>query len=305
MSIKVSIISSAYNEEENIPELIRLFKEFNEKENNRYELIIIDDGSTDKTYDISLNLSAENQYITVKKHRKNLGKTGGIRTGVKYSQGDIIAIYDTDMQYDIYDLPRLVRRIEIDGYDICAGWKQGVYKKAFVSNVYNTLSRILFDLPIHDQNGLKVMRKNIFNEIYLRKDWHRYIISLAVDKGFSVCEEKVNLYPRKHGKSKYDNPFRVFIGIFDMMTVKFIISFIKKPMLFFGATGSMFFGLGVLTGIIALILRIFFRLGFRPLLYLVILLILSGLILFTMGFLAEIIAIIFDEFTEIRKRRDD
>lgn len=303
MTIKVSIISSAYNEEENIEELIELFTRFNNEQNGKYELIIVDDGSTDKTYDAAVEKSLGHENIQVLKHRKNLGKTGGIKTGAKASKGDIVAIFDTDMQYDMYDLPRLVARIEKDGYDICTGWKQGHYKKAFVSNVYNHLSRKIFHLPIHDQNGLKVLRKDIIFSIYLRKDWHRYIVTLAQDRGYTVTEEKVKLYPRKHGKSKYDNPFRVFVGIFDMMTVKFIISFIKKPMVFFGATGSFSFGLGILIGVIALIMRIFFHAGFRPLLYLVILLVLAGLILFTMGFLAEIMAIIFDEFSETKRDR--
>lgn len=303
MAIKVSIVSSAYNEEENIEELIELFMRFNSEQKNEYELIIVDDGSTDSTYSTAVEKSLGHEHIQVIKHRKNLGKTGGIKTGASVSNGSIIAIYDTDMQYDMYDLPRLVKRVEKDNYDICTGWKQGHYKKAFVSNVYNFLSRKMFALPIHDQNGLKVLKKEVLESIYLRKDWHRYIVSLAQDKGYTVTEEKVKLYPRKHGKSKYDNPFRVFIGIFDMMTVKFIISFIKKPMIFFGATGSLSFGLGILIGIIALIMRIFFHSGFRPILYLVMLLILSGLILFTMGFLAEIMAIIFDEFSETRRNR--
>ncbi len=305
MNLKVSIVSSAYNEYENIEELINLFNRFNEKMKNCYELIIIDDGSDDGTYDIAVELSKDNQYIQILKHRLNCGKTEGIKTGIKAARSNIIAIYDTDMQYDIFDLPRLVRRIEEDNYDICTGWKSGHYKKAFVSNVYNYLSRKIFRLPIHDQNGLKVLKKEIFKDIFLRKDWHRYIVSFAIDKGYSVCEERVKLYPRKFGESKYGNPFRVFIGIFDMMTVKFIISFLKKPMIFFGATGTISMSLGFIIGFIALIMRIFFHSGFRPILYLVMLLILSGLILFTMGFIAEIIAILYEEFAELKKNRED
>ncbi|MDD3802861.1 MAG: glycosyltransferase family 2 protein [bacterium] len=300
--VKVSVISSAFNEEENVPILSKLFDEFNRKHNMEYELVFVDDGSKDNTY--ANMIDSEKKYAGIKtaRHRKNFGKTEGILTGLKASSGSIVAIYDTDMQYSLDELPRMVERIEKDGYDICTGWKQGKYAKAFVSKVYNKLSRMIFNLPIHDQNGLKVLKKEIFSEIHLRKEWHRYIISLAVNKGFTVCEEKVELREREHGVSKYGNPFRVFIGIFDMMTVKFVISFLKKPMLLFGVSGALLMSLGVLTGIAALILRFGFNLGFRPLLYLVMLLILSGLLVFAIGFIAELMAIIFEEVEDIKRR---
>jgi len=300
--IKVSVISSAFNEEENVPILSRLFDEFNKKNKMTYELIFVDDGSKDRTYENMLLAEKTYRNIKIAKHRKNFGKTEGILTGLKISEGSLIAVFDTDMQYSLDELPKMVDRIEKEGYDICTGWKQGKYTKAFVSKVYNSLSRLMFDLPIHDQNGLKVLKKEVFSEIHLRKEWHRYIISLAVNKGFTVCEEKVELRQREYGVSKYGNTFRVLIGIFDMMTVKFVISFLKKPMLFFGVSGGVLFSLGILTGIIAIVLRFGFNLGFRPLLYLVMLLVLSGLVLFAIGFMAELMAIIFEEVENIKKR---
>ncbi|MGE3062348.1 MAG: glycosyltransferase family 2 protein [bacterium] len=300
--IKVSVISSAFNEEDNVPILAKLFDEFNKKQQISYELVLIDDGSKDGTYEKMVQASKTYKNIIIAKHRKNFGKTEGILTGLKVSSGKLIAVYDTDMQYSLEELPKMVSRIEKDGYDICTGWKQGKYTKAFVSKVYNNLSRRIFNLPIHDQNGLKVLKREVFSEIHLRKEWHRYIISLAVNKGFTVCEEKVELHQRQHGVSKYGTSFRIFIGIFDMMTVKFVISFLKKPMLFFGVSGAGLLALGILTGITALILRFGFNLGFRPLLYLVMLLILSGLVLFAIGFIAELMAIIFEEVEEIKKR---
>ncbi|HAV92512.1 TPA: hypothetical protein DCW38_04950 [candidate division WOR-3 bacterium] len=300
--IKVSVISSAFNEGENVPILVKLFDEFNKKHEMSYELVLIDDGSKDNTFEMMKESEKKYAQIHIAKHRKNFGKTEGILTGLKNSTGSIIAIYDTDMQYSLDELPKMVDRIEKDGFDICTGWKQGKYTKAFVSKVYNHLSRKMFNLPIHDQNGLKVMKREIFSEIHLRKEWHRYIISLAVNKGFTVCEEKVTLHQRQFGESKYGGSFRVFIGIFDMMTVKFVISFLKKPMLFFGVLGGSLFLLGILVGLIALVLRFAFNLGFRPLLYLVMLLILSGLMLFAIGFIAELMAIVFEEMEEMKKR---
>lgn len=300
---KYSIISSSFNEEENIPVLAEAFNAFNSEHGGDYELIFIDDGSTDSTYEEAVKASKKYNGIKVVRHRVNLGKTDGILTGVDNSSGDIVVIYDTDMQYSLNDVPRLIDKIESEGYDICTGWKQGKYTKAFVSKVYNELSRRMFNLPIHDQNGLKAMKKEVFDWIHLRKEWHRYIVSLAVNAGFSVTEIKVELFPRKFGESKYGNPFRVFVGVFDMMTVKFIISFIKKPMLFFGTGGLVLLTGGVLTGIAALILRFGFDMGFRPLLYLVMLLVISGLVLFTVGFLAEITAILYEQLNDIKSKR--
>jgi len=301
--IKYSIISSSFNEEENIPLLAEQFFRFNNEHEKQYELIIVDDGSTDSTHKNSKEAELKYEHIKVIRHRRNFGKTEGIITGVKNAEGGIVVIYDTDMQYSMNDIPRLIEEIEKNGYDICTGWKQGKYTKAFVSKVYNGLSRKIFKLPIHDQNGLKAMKKEIFDDIHLRKEWHRYIVSLAVNRGYSVTEVKVELFPRKFGESKYGNPFRVFIGIFDMMTVKFIISFIKKPMLFFGTGGLSLFAAGILTGVAALILRFGFDLGFRPLLYLVMLLVISGLVLFAVGFLAEIIAILYEQLNELKSQR--
>jgi hypothetical protein len=173
------------------------------------------------------------------------------------------------------------------GYDIVAGWKQGKYQKKFVSGVYNFLSRCLFRLPIHDQNAIKVLRASVLEEINLRKDWHRYIVALAVSKGFKVSEIKVKLRERKFGESKYTGKGRVVIGVMDLLAVKMQISLLRKPFLFFGTSGSILMILGVIVGIYGLIKRFVFHHGYRPLAYLVILLVVSGLVLFTVGFITE------------------
>ncbi|MEO0281588.1 MAG: glycosyltransferase family 2 protein [candidate division WOR-3 bacterium] len=300
--IKVSVLCSAYNEVENVDELFETFDKFNQSQNYLWELVFVDDGSNDGTYKKAFELSKKFQNIKVLKHKKNLGKTAGILTAKEISAGEIFVIYDADMQYSFDDCLKLVKRIENDDFDICTGWKQGKYKKAFVSKIYNYLSRKFFNLPIHDQNGLKAFKKEVLDSIHLRRDWHRYIVSLAIEKGFSVTEEKVTLYPRKHGISKYSSSFRILIGFFDLLTVKFLTTFLKKPMIFFGISGGILFILGFLIGIIALIVRLFFGFGFRPILYLVILLIISGLLMFILGFVSELLSIVIEDIEELKKK---
>lgn len=300
--IKVSVLCSAFNERDNVEELFSTFDSFNKKEGYSWELIFVDDGSNDGTYEKSFELSKNFKNIKIVKHKKNLGKTAGIISGSRVAEGKIFVIYDADMQYSFDDSKRLVEKIEKFDFDICTGWKQGKYKKAFVSKIYNFLSRKFFNLPIHDQNGLKALKREVLESIHLRRDWHRYIVSLAVEKGFSVTEEKVTLYPRKHGLSKYSNSFRILVGVFDLLTVKFLTTFLKKPMIFFGISGGLLFILGFLIGILAIIIRIIFNFGFRPILYLVILLIVSGLLMFLLGFISELISIIIEDIEEIKKR---
>ncbi len=299
---KVSVIAPAYNEKENIPILINYFEKF-KKEYPDYELIIVDDGSTDKTLEEAMRLSKNKDWLQIVTYYPNKGKTAALIEGAKRARTNVIAVYDADMQYKLEDIPKLYKKMQ-EGYDIVAGWKQGNYEKRFVSTVYNYLSRKLFGLPIHDQNGMKLLKKNILFEIPLRKEWHRYIVSLATDKGYKIGEEKVELRPRKHGHSKYKGYGRIIVGIMDMLSVRLFLSLIKKPMLVFGTLGSISFISGFIIALIAFYLRFAQHAGYRPLLYLVMLLILSGILLFTVGFLAEVLTLIYEELKENKNGYD-
>ncbi len=292
----------AFNEEECLPLLAAEVAEFIEKNalSGQLECIIIDDGSSDGTYSVALELSRKYPFLKLARHSANLGKTQALITGAKRAEGDVLVIFDADLQYSVEDAWRLASRVA-EGWDIAVGWKQGDYQKKFVSWVYNRLSRCLFSLPIHDMNSMKAVRTEVFPHLGLRRDWHRYMVPLAVEKGFTVAEEKVTLRPRAAGKSKYTGFWRIVIGFADLLAVKFQLTIMRKPLLYLGTAGFLSGLAGVLVGISAILVRYIAGVGYRPLLYLVILLIISGLLLISMGLVGELVAGIQDQL-EARDR---
>jgi glycosyltransferase involved in cell wall biosynthesis len=256
-----------------------------------YEVIFIDDGSTDSTQEILKEYKRD--YLKLAIHKKNLGKTQAIITGAQSTDAEILVIYDADMQFDINDVPKLVDLIINQNVDVATGWKQGKYEKRFVSRIYNWCGRKLFNLDVHDMNAIKAFRREVLEAIPLRRDWHRYIVPLAHEYGFKIKEIPVVLRPRLYGKPKYQKKSRILIGFFDLIAVKFQLTFLQKPLLYFGTAGMLLILLGLVTGIIAVILR-FFGHGFRPILYLVILLIISGILFFSLGLIGESIRAIID-----------
>ncbi|RKX68682.1 glycosyltransferase [candidate division WOR-3 bacterium] len=300
--MKVSIIVPAYNEAPNIPHLIEALSLFL-KGRDGYEVIIVDDGSDDGTGEKAKGYLDQCPWLKVASHRRNLGKTEAIQTGYRVSKGKIIVIFDADLQYDPADIPKMVERID-SGYDLICGRRIGYYEKKTVSRIYYWLAKRLFKIQIHDLNAMKAMRREVIESITMRKDWHRFIVPLAAEAGFRIGELDVKLRPRRYGQPKYSSRFRILIGFFDLLAVKFQQSFLKKPMFYFGLLGSLSFLLGLLIGIVAIILRLF-GIGLRPLLYLVILLILAGLLLFGLALIGETSAHIIDHLNRIEKRFDD
>jgi glycosyltransferase involved in cell wall biosynthesis len=288
--MKISVIVPAYNEAVNIPFLVEEFDKFIKKHKD-YEVILVDDGSEDGTSEIAKE--HKRPYLKVIKHKRNLGKTDAILSGTNAARGDILVIFDADLQFDPNDIPKLVKLIA-NGADIATGWKQGHYEKKFVSSIYNFWARRLFQLNIHDMNSIKALKKEVMETIPLRKDWHRYIVPLAKEEGFKIAEVRVKLRPRKYGTPKYQQKSRILIGLFDLMAVKFQLTFMKKPLLYFGSIGLFSAALGILVGIIAIFLRVFGR-GYRPLLSLVILLVVLGILFFSLALIGESIRAILDQ----------
>jgi hypothetical protein len=167
--------------------------------------------------------------------------------------------------------------------------------------VYNVLSRLIFRVPVHDLNSMKAFRREVLLDLELRDDWHRYLVVLAHARGFRLGEIDIRLYPRRHGVSKYTGRRRVLVGTLDLLAVWFQVVFGRKPLLFFGTSGVVLLGLGALTGGVALYLRFELERGYRPLLTLVMLLVLVGLLLFILGFLAELIAGLRSDIDALRR----
>jgi hypothetical protein len=184
------------------------------------------------------------------------------------------------------------------------GFKEGKYEKAFVSGIYNKLSRTLFDVPVKDLNSVKAYRREIMDGLPVRPDWHRYMIVIAAAQGFTVTEIPVPLYPRHAGRSKFGLS-RIPVGVLDMLSVWFELRFGKKPLLLFGMLGAGLFLLGFLTGVFAILYRIFAGVGYRPLLTLVETCLLLGSVFFATGLLGEQIAGQRAEMREMRRQLDE
>ncbi len=301
----ISVLIPAYNEEGNIEELCHQFDEMTRKSDYSFELVLIDDGSTDRTYNIIREMNKRYDFIRIAHHSVNRGLTDALMTGFETATGNIFVFYPADLQYRPEDIPALVEPIVERDVDVVAGWKQGKYSKKFVSSVYNLISRKIFGLKIHDMNSVKAFKADVVKDMFLRKDWHRYLIVLAADKGHRIDEVKMPLYERAWGASKFSSIWRIPVGVLDMLAVKTQLTFLKKPLLFFGLLGSIFVLLGIVVGLIAIYLRYFEGVGFRPMLYLVILLIGMGMGMFILGFLAEGMASQKEELAAIRRKLDE
>lgn len=298
--VNVSVIIPAYNEEENIKPLAEMFDDVIRKEGKDWEVVLVNDGSTDKTMDRCREMSQKYRWLRVVGYSRNRGLTAALNTGFEASRGSILVFYPADLQYHAQDIPRMLARI-YRGADLVAGWKQGKYRKRFVSYVYNQLCRVLFDLKIHDLNSVKAFKKEVAKSLSHRKDWHRYMVVTAAEDGFTIDEVKVNLYPRKHGKSKFGLG-RILGGVLDLFSVKFQLTFLKKPLRFFGTWGIITGGAGLILGFIALYLRFFTSYGSRTLLFPTILLVLVGLMLFMIGFLAEVLVGLKEEIESLKSK---
>lgn len=298
--VKLSVVIPAYNEEGNIAPLLEQFKTLIASVPYRCELIMVDDGSTDKTGSYIKAALPQYPWLKLYTHRRNFGLTTALETGISKTSGKIICFYPADLQYHANEIPKFVAKID-SGADVVTGWKQGHYGlKSIGSFIYNLLSRILFKVKVHDLNSIKAFTREVVDSYIYRSGWHRYMVVMAAGEGFKIDEVKVKLFPRRSGKSKFSFWWRLPAGFLDLLSVKFQISFTRKPLLFFGSAGLISGFLGLIIGLVAIYLRVIKHSGFRPLLYLVILLIVSGLMLFFGGFLAELIVSVKDD---VKKRK--
>jgi len=300
------VVIPAYNEVENIPDLIRELRATFDRYGLEGEVVLVDDGSTDGTAEVARAQAAGWDRFRVVSHRRNFGKTEALLTGADASEGDVIILYDADLQHLPDEIPRFLAKID-EGWDIVTGRKVGRYEKQAVSGIYNRLSRRLFDVPVSDLNSMKAFRREVLDEVHLRHDWHRFFVVLAYARGFSMTEIPIALHPRRHGQSKYSGRGRIVVGFLDLVSVAFFLFFSRKPMLLFGVSGLVLAALGVVVGLTTVALRIAHLMppfGYRPLLYLVILLETLGFLLFGFGFLAELTAQQHAELEALHRKLD-
>jgi len=293
-----SVIIPAFNEVENIPDLMLEIGRTFDDHGLSGEVVYVDDGSTDGSEDVARREGASLTRFKYVKHRRNLGKTEAMLTGALASESDWLVLFDADLQHSPEDIPRLLAEVE-KGYDIVCGRKIGKYDKRLVSGIYNWMSRRIFRVPVRDLNSIKVFRKSILDEIHLRHDWHRFFVVLAHARGYSVGEIDVELYPRRKGDPKYGKKRRLFVGVLDLLAVWFLLLFSRKPMLLFGFTGLALIGLAILVGSAAITMRLLGH-GFRPMLNLVVLLGVVGISLFGFCFVAELVATMRAEVEDLR-----
>lgn len=299
--VDVSVLVPARDEAGNLPLFMEQAHEAFAAAPERYEVIVVDDGSRDESWELLQRLLSQYAFLRIARHRSPRGIADALRTGYLHARGDVLVFYPADLQYRPSDIPRLVAPILAGDSDMVTGRKEGVYEKAFVSRIYNRLSRALFDVPVRDLNSVKAYRREVMDVLPMRPDWHRYMIVVAAAAGFSVTEIPVPLYPRHAGKSKFGIG-RIPVGTLDMLSVWFELHFAQKPLLLFGMMGAVLFALGVLTGIVALAIRIFAGIGFRPLLNLVETCVIVGSVLFVGGLLGEMIAGQRAELREVRRQ---
>ena len=304
-AVDVSVLVPAKDEAENLP----LFMEqasaaFRSDPAVRYEVLVIDDGSTDATWGTLERLAGQYPFLRLARHRSRRGIADALRTGYLGARGKVLVFYPADLQYRPEDIPRLVAPILAGESDMVAGYKQGEYEKAFVSNIYNGLSRSLFDVPVRDLNSVKAYRREVMDGIPSRPDWHRYMVVIAHDQGFKVSEVPVPLYPRHAGRSKFGIG-RIPIGVLDMLSVWFELRFGKKPLLAFGMVGALLFALGVLAGVAALIALMVAGIGVRAVWTVIQTCLILGSVFFATGLLGEQIAGQRAEVRELRRQLDE
>jgi glycosyltransferase involved in cell wall biosynthesis len=300
----VSVLVPAKDEAENLPLFMQLCDEAFRSRAEAYEVIVIDDGSTDGTAQVLHTLAAKYPFLRVVRHRSQRGIADALRSGFLTARSDILVFYPADLQFKPEDIPRLVAPILAGESDMVTGYKQGAYEKAFVSGIYNSLSRTLFHVPVRDLNNVKAYRREIMEELPARPDWHRYMIVLAVAKGYTVTEIPVPLYPRHAGKSKFGLS-RIPIGVLDMLSVWFELRFGQKPLLAFGMLGAALFAVGFLAGVAALILLFTKNIGLRAVWTVIQTCLVLGSIFFATGLLGEQVAVLRAEQRELRRLLDE
>jgi glycosyltransferase involved in cell wall biosynthesis len=291
--IKVSILIPLFNEGKSINELYLGITKVLRKHNFNYEIIFVDDGSTDDSFEIIRSLQYKDSNVRAIRFRRNFGKSMALDQGFRKTRGEIVITMDADLQDDPKEIPRFIAKVE-EGFDLVSGWKESrkdsVLTKNLPSKLFNFVVRTVSGAKLHDFNcGFKAYRRHFVKSLTLYGDLHRFIPALAFAQGYKVAEISVRHHARPHGKSKFGLE-RFSRGFFDFLTVTFLTKFLKRPMHFFGWLGGLFFLGGFVSCFYLTVLWWFGEaIGHRPLLILGVLLILVGVQMVSTGLIAEMI----------------
>lgn len=299
----LSIVISLYNEEESLPELLQWIDKVMKSEGYDYEIIMVDDGSTDGSWSVIRKMSASDHNIKGISFRRNYGKSAALYHGFKAAAGRVVVTMDADLQDSPEEIPELYRMVTEEGYDIVSGWKKQRFDNKLTKNLpsklYNWTARKITGIKLHDMNcGLKAYRNEVVKNIEVYGEMHRYIPYLAKNAGFSrITEKPVQHQKRKYGTSKFGIE-RFINGFLDLISLWFLSTFGKKPMHFFGFTGILMFVAGGILAIWVIAEKLIQQsqgLNFRPvteqpLFYLALVAVILGFQLFLTGFLGEMIS---------------
>jgi glycosyltransferase involved in cell wall biosynthesis len=292
--VDLSIVIPVLNEAGNLDPLYSQLIDVLTKTNKAYEIIFVDDGSTDSSFENLRKLHKQDDRVRVIRFRRRFGQSAAFSAGFDYARGDVIVTMDADLQNDPADIPNLLKKLE-DGCDVVSGWRinrrDGYLTRRLPSRIANFIISMITEVKLHDYGcSLKAYRREVAKNIKLYGEMHRFIPALASWMGIRVGEIQVNHAPRRSGKSKY-GIMRAVRVLLDLMTVKFLLGYSTRPIQIFGLLGIISLLLGLIVGSYLSILKIFFGhpLRDRPLLLLSILLVIFGVQLITMGLLGELV----------------
>lgn len=296
----ISVVIPAYNEEQNIPILYQKLTQV--LVGKDYEIIFVDDGSEDGTFEVLEKIADTDKRVKVIRFKRNYGQTSAMYAGFQHAKGDVIVTMDADLQNDPEDIPTLLKKLE-EGYDLVSGWrkerKDPFLSRKLPSMVANWIISKATGVHLHDYGcTLKVYRAELLKELELYGDMHRFLPALTKRQGAKITEIVVRHHPRLYGKSKYGIG-RTIRVILDILLVKFLNEYINKPMYVFGTAGFLLFAVGMLILLYLTFLKLFGEdIGRRPLLILSVLLILAGIQLISTGILAEMMVRIYYRIKE-------
>ncbi|MBN2403931.1 MAG: glycosyltransferase [Spirochaetes bacterium] len=298
-NVYLSIILPVYNEEENIAlqyeEILKSIIPLKKT----YEIIFVDDGSTDKSFKILQDIARKNKFVKLIQFRRNFGQTAALAAGIDHSRGQIIIIMDSDLQNDADDIENLTKKIE-EGFDVVSGWRRDRQDKFFsrklVSKIANWIIRKVSKVNIHDIGSSQAYRGNVLRQVKLYGEMHRFIPVHASWLGASITEIPVKHHPRKFGKSKY-TLIRTFKVLLDLITIKFLGSYSTKPIYFFGGTGLILIFASAISFIAVIAMKITQNQSMirNPLLLLTVMLIILSVMFFLLGILAELLTRVYHE----------